>query len=93
MLLRIGRRTTTWSLTGIAVLFVLVSVIAFYAMSRRYRSNLQDMQSRLDTISGKYEMARNLIAKQTTDVYRLRNTVVQRDAELSEQRNRQLRDV
>lgn len=75
-------------ITLIGLTFVLVSLLAYLAIATRYRRTMLDMQTRLRSTLAKYESAQSRVADLQVDVTRLRNTVVQRDAELAELRGR-----
>lgn len=71
-----------------AAVLVLISLLFFYALSTTYRQNIETMRREAETNIAKYRVTQNEVTQLQDQVYRLKVTVLQRDKEIEEMKNK-----
>lgn len=72
----------------VVLLVAVLTMVSVYALSRRYRETVRVVREQAERVKAKYDVALSTIERLTEQVRELRATVVQRDAEIAEQKSK-----
>lgn len=72
----------------VMLILTIVSVAVMYALNRRYRTTLFELRQTAEANKAKYELLQLNMDEMNVELNRLRTTIVQRDAEIAQLKNK-----